>query len=297
MAQYKLVPVDKYSRIKSYKHIHYLGNLSLLDNKSITIVGSRKMSSYGSRVVDYVISSLAGHSLSTVSGFVEGVDLQTLKDSIKHKVPHIICLGYGIEHFLNSQVTSLVKLLGKIEKGESIENFLARKRVLVLSQFEPEQNPTSWTFPKRDALLASLSVCTIVVEAAEKSGTFYTVDQALKEGKVVFTVPGQIFSTLSKGTNNLLLRSPSKGKIVPFTSTSQLMKFLNVSDLGASSSGSQLSLSKEEIKVLDLLNDVDLHIDEISKLSGITTTSLAKILTKLEINVLVGNKGGIYFRR
>lgn len=296
MAQYKLVPLDKYSRIKSYKRIHYLGDLSLLNNKSVTIVGSRKMSSYGSRVIDYITGSLAGNSLCTVSGFVDGVDLQTLKDSIKYKIPHIICLGYGIEHFFSTHVTKLLKFLGNKKEGENIEEFLIRKGILILSQFEADQNPTLWTFPKRDALLASLSACTIVVEAAKKSGTTYTVNQALKEGKTVFVVPGQIFSPFSKGTNNLLLKASINEKIILFNSAAQLLDFLNLKS-DVINSTLPLEVSALESAVLDSLNGVDLHIDAISKTLDIPASDLAKTLTKLEIKGLVKSKGGMYFRK
>lgn len=294
--KYNTLDLSKYPKLNRYKSIYYIGDPNLLALTSVTIVGSRKMTTYGSRVIDYVLSGIYPYKLATVSGFVDGVDLQVLKDSIKYHVPHIICLGYGLDKFNKNYLSSLVKLL-KNPSNLSVLDLLIKSRVLILSQFSFDQSATNWTFPKRDELLASLGSCTLVIEAGVKSGTKYTVDRAIKENKKVFSVPGSIFSASSKGTNFLISRSLKDPNILPFNEIKDLITFLNIKAQGMSGSlQTDSPISAFESIVLNLLNGVELHMDDIAKASGISVSKLSTILTQLEIKGLIKKKGGQYFR-
>ena len=75
---------------------------------------------------------------------------------------------------------------------------------LIVSEYAPGVEPAPWRFPARNRIVAGLCAATVVVEARERSGALITADLALEEGREVFTVPGEITSALSAGTNDLL---------------------------------------------------------------------------------------------
>ena len=73
-----------------------------------------------------------------------------------------------------------------------------------MSEYPPGVAPAPWRFPARNRIVAGLSAATVVVEARERSGALITADLALEEGREVLAVPGEITSSLSRGTNALL---------------------------------------------------------------------------------------------
>ncbi len=79
-----------------------------------------------------------------------------------------------------------------------------RETGLVVSEYGPGVEPAPWRFPARNRIVAGLCAVTVVVEARERSGALITADLALEEGREVFAVPGEITSSLSKGSNRLL---------------------------------------------------------------------------------------------
>jgi len=166
--------------------------------KAITIIGSRKSSTYGNKVVKEIIKNLVEDKV-TISGFAKGIDLEVFKKSISNNITTICCLGYGLNYLPNKK-----KLQQLVDKGQ----------VIFISQFKKEQSPTKWTYPKRDLLLADLSNICILIEAEEKSGTKYTINRCIRNKTKVYTVPGSIFSKTSEGTNKLLERETKNIEIL-----------------------------------------------------------------------------------
>jgi len=158
------------------------------------VFGPREMTSL---VKEFLIVLLGGGSLSnykvsTVSGFVEGVDLQVLKKSLHYNVPNIICLAYGLRCFYPSYLKNLINIVEN-PNNLTFKYLLISNKILVLYQFSPDQVAVKWTFSRSEELLSSVGSCTIVVEGDKKSGTLYTVNQALKENKKIFSVSGSLF--------------------------------------------------------------------------------------------------------
>ena len=94
----------------------------------------------------------------------------------------------------------------EIYPKENIE--LARKIIknggCIISEYPPEEKPNKINFPERNRIISGLSKGVVVIEAAEKSGALITADFALEQGREVFAVPGDIYSTTSVGTNKLI---------------------------------------------------------------------------------------------
>lgn len=165
------------------------GEVGLLGLKLVTIVGTRKMSDYGRRVVDELIGSLP-KEVVVVSGLALGVDGAVHRACLKYGIPTVAVVGGGIDVGYPSAHKELYKEIS--EEG------------LILSEFPPRRNLGKAMFPIRNRIMAGLSSVTIVIESAKRGGSFITALQALEYNRVVGAVPGGIFSETSQGTNTLL---------------------------------------------------------------------------------------------
>jgi|GEM_PF-5878065 len=284
---FDLLSTSPYPFLQSYKQLWCGGNKELLNKICITIVGSRKISSYGKQTILQFCKSATNYNIATVSGYVDGVDFEVFKNSLLNKIPTIICLGYGVNYFEEQ------KFLNYYNKYSTKTDF---SDVLVVSQFEKSQNATRWTFPKRDGLLASIGKTALVVEAGEKSGTFYTVKQAIKEQKKVFAVPGSIFSSQSKGTNNLIKKGFYKTKAQIYTEPDDVFLYLKLNCKNGDKKSDGVVFTPTEGLVLKALTGNSHHFDDIVSQTKISPEKLSAILTKLELKEAIKFDGKGYFR-
>ena len=173
------------------KELYYVGDINLLNNNSIAIIGCRSASLYGLKVAKLFANGLSKNGFTIVSGLAYGIDGEAHKYSLKKKGKTIAVLGSGLDIIYPQVNTELCKEI--IDNGG-----------LVISEFPLGTKPTKENFPKRNRIISALSDGVIVIEAKKKSGTMITVDFALEHGKDVFAVPGNIDSLNSEGTNSLL---------------------------------------------------------------------------------------------
>jgi len=260
--------------------LYIRGDQSILSNKSIAIVGSRKFTAYGQRVAENLTKDLVRAGLTIVSGLALGIDGIAHKAALDADGLTTAVLGTGIddatiyprEHF------NLARQI--IENGG----------VLITEQ--PPKTPSlKQNFPARNRIMAGLALGTLVVEAAESSGSLITAQFALEQNREVFAVPGDIFSPQSTGANSLVKRG---AKLV--ASAADILEEMNISRTQP-----QLSLkifeprTDEEKIIWKILSNEPLHIDKISKLARLDTAAVASILSALEIEGAVKNIGGQNF--
>lgn len=173
------------------KELYYIGNWNPeIFINCVAVVGSRKITGYGERVIERIIPSLVNNKQTVVSGFMYGVDQYAHQTCIENGGKTIAVLGWGID----------TKLTG-------IDLHLAEKIItsggLLLSEWKT-QKASHWTFPARNRIVAALCKEVIVVEAAEKSGSLITATLASRLKRKLWAVPGPITSRTSKGTNQLI---------------------------------------------------------------------------------------------
>lgn len=173
------------------KHLYVSGKWSprIFEN-CVAVVGSRKMTDYGQRVVEKVVLNLISQGQTVVSGFMYGIDQYAHRVCVENGGLTIAVLGWGIDTRLTGDD---LKLAGKIISSGG----------LILSEWE-EQKPSHWTFPARNRIVAALCKEVIVAEAAGSSGSLITARLALKLKRELWAVPGPITSRTSVGTNNLI---------------------------------------------------------------------------------------------
>ena len=175
------------------KTLHFRGvDPHKINKKSIAIVGSRRMTRYGKEVVDRFVSEFVANGVTTISGFMYGVDTEVHQKTIDYGGKTIAVFGCGLNVIYPPENKKLYDQI--IESGGS-----------VVSEYEDDAKPHLWKFPQRNKIVASLaSLGVLVIEAGEKSGSLITAGLAKKMGKKVYAVPGAITSSVSVGTNNLI---------------------------------------------------------------------------------------------
>lgn len=167
-----------------------LGDPALLGRPATAIVGSRDHSEYGRAVAGRVAEAAAGAGITVVSGMARGLDAVAHAAALEAGGPTIGVLGNG---------------LGVIYPAANRELYeRVAERGLLLTEFPPGDRPMAHSFPRRNRIISGLARVTVVVEAAEGSGTLITVGAALAQGRDVMAVPGPITSPTSVGTNRLI---------------------------------------------------------------------------------------------
>lgn len=166
------------------------GNINLEGRKIISIVGTRKITSYGAAFCEKFIEDIAPLNPIIVSGFAYGVDICIQKAAVKHGLQTIGCLAHGL-----NQIYPKVhaKYTPDIEKNGGF-----------LTDFWSNSSPERENFLKRNRIVAGMSEATVVVESAEKGGSLVTADIANSYSRDVFAVPGRAGDKYSLGCNNLI---------------------------------------------------------------------------------------------
>ena len=168
--------------------LFYKGELRAKD-KRIAVVGSRNITAYGEIVATNIGRDLARDGITVVSGGAYGVDCYSHRGALEYGRTELV-LGCGIDLYYPSAHRKLIDQVAEVGA--------------VVSEYPPGVRATNYTFPARNRIISGMSLGTVVVEAARKSGSLITAKYAKKQGRDLFAVPGDIFSEMSVGTNNLI---------------------------------------------------------------------------------------------
>ena len=166
------------------------GNIDLRDQKIISVVGTRNMTSYGRSFCEKFIEEIAVLNPVIVSGFAYGVDICIQREAANHGLQTIGCLAHGLNQIYPRSHGVYVSQIR--EKGGFLTEFWSTSR--------PERE----NFLRRNRVIAGMSQATIVVESGEKGGSLVTADLAAGYQRDVFAVPGRTDAPYSLGCNNLI---------------------------------------------------------------------------------------------
>lgn len=167
------------------------GNVEILNEPSIAIVGCRCSSSYGEKVARDFSYKLSKENINIISGMARGIDTCAHLGCLQAKGKTIAVMGAGLDYIYPTE-------------NKNIYNEIISNGGVVLSEYIIGTKPLPANFPRRNRIISGLSDGVLVIEAKEKSGTLITVDFALEQGKDIYVVPGNINSVNSYGTNNLI---------------------------------------------------------------------------------------------
>lgn len=166
------------------------GDINLLQQKIVTIVGSRMATSYSRSVLTKLVPHLVKKGWVIASGLAKGVDVMAHKAALTSEGKTIAVVGNGLNHFYP---------LSNYHVQEQII-----RRGLILSEYLPDTPPRPFRFPQRNRILAGIAQKVVVTEAQEKSGSLITANLALQENRDIYAVPGPIDNELSAGPNKLI---------------------------------------------------------------------------------------------
>jgi DNA processing protein len=172
--------------------LFYKGSQSLNANRFISIVGTRKATSYGKNFLESFCQELKQYNVVVVSGLAYGIDIHSHRESLKNNMATIGVVAHGLDRIYPYAHKSTAE---KMKENGGL-----------LTEFFCHTNPDRENFPKRNRIIAGMSDATILIEAAEKGGALITGNLAFDYGREVMALPGRSFDNYSKGCNNLIKR-------------------------------------------------------------------------------------------
>jgi DNA processing protein len=162
----------------------------LAEEPAVTVVGTRRASPYGTEVAYALGRGLGASGLSVVSGLALGIDATAHRGCLDGGGPPVAVVAGGPDVVYPRRHRSLHERV--------------REAGIVLAELPPGSAPYRWSFPARNRIMAGLARMTLVVEAADPSGSLITAEFAKDLGRCVAAVPGRVTSSTARGTNNLL---------------------------------------------------------------------------------------------
>ena len=255
--------------------IYIKGKLPKEDFNFVSIVGSRKVTNYGSLICEDISSKIARKGVVVVSGMAYGIDSIAHRSCLENGGKTIAVLGCGVDVCYPRSNESLYRKI--LENG------------CVISEFPIGQRPERHLFPIRNRIIAGLSKVIVVIEAGKKSGTLITAKKAIEYDKVVMAVPGNLTSKNSEGCN-LLIKNGSKCltcvedvfEELDFKESSQLKNYEK----------EIIPLAEKEKIVYSCISYEPISFDEIALKLDISVREVMSIITFLELKQLIKKVSG-----
>lgn len=252
--------------------LYYIGDISLLNTTCVAIVGTRSCSRYGKDMAERFATDFSNNNITVVSGLATGIDMYAHLATLNAGGKTIAVLGSG---------------LNKVGPVSNINLF---KRIavegLALSEYPPNVEGTTYTFPERNRIVSGLSDAVVVVEAAFKSGALITAQCCLDQNRELCIVPANVGSPKSMGTNDLLRKGighfvtcgEDVCNIISYDYNKGIKKYIAI----------QLDIFQQ--KIYNKLSEGDESFDNLVLELGMSAQELSCNLSKLEINGIIRKK-------
>lgn len=253
------------------------GQLSCLQQPKLAIVGSRNPTITGSENARMFAKSIAAYNVTIVSGLALGIDAQAHLGCLEAGGQTIAVLGTGVDRIYPHRN---VKIAHKI-----IQNGL------LVSEFPLKSPPIAGHFPRRNRIISGLSLCTLVVESAIKSGSLITARMALEQNRDVLAIPGSIHNPLARGCHYLLQQG---AKLV--TSVADVLEELMIDSIEQTTGNAMLPLASGNKNLVKFIGFEITTVDQIILRSGCSVEQVTRELAELELNGAVVSVPGGYMR-
>lgn len=274
---------DKYpDRLKNITKpplmLYYKGDVKILSNKSISVVGTRSCSRVSYKNTFDICKELSNNGITIVSGIANGIDSAALNGALSGKTPCISVLGNGINIKYPAE---------NVELYNTISN-----SGLLLSEYSPTTPPYASNFPNRNRIISGLSPGIFIPHAPLKSGASITLNHALDENKDVFAMPGNINEEGSSLPNLLI----SEGAIT-VTSARDIMDFYGWDMFKTIPKEKNITCKLDfcEQQLYTLLKQGELSIDDLARLTDTSVSKVSLTLINMEMNgIIVRLPGNIF---
>ncbi|WP_052215615.1 DNA-processing protein DprA [Sphingomonas sp. ERG5] len=246
------------------------GDMALLGRTAVAMVGARNASAAACRFARQLAYQLADEGVAVVSGLARGIDTAVHVGALEGGTIAVIAGGIDIAY---------------PPENAALQERIAREGLLIAEQ-PPGTEPRARHFPYRNRIISGLSVGTVVVEAAPKSGSLITARLAGEQGREVMAVPGSPLDPRAQGCNGLI-----RDGAILVQSAADVLETIRPIDArmvrapGASFTGPppQDASDTERRDLLSLLGPVPVAIDELIRQSGFAPAVVQMVLLELEL--------------
>lgn len=257
------------------------GDLRPEDQQAVAMVGTRRVSGYGKEMARQLAVGLAAQGITIISGLAHGIDTIAHQTALEQGGRTIAVLGCGIDIIYPPENRELAQQI--IQQGA------------ILSEFPPQTKPERGNFPFRNRVISGLSLGVVVVEAPEKSGALGTAHAAGEQGRDVFAVPGNANSPNSRGCN-LLIQDGAKLVL----ESQDVLKELQLAHRTMQTRQAvQRAVPNNplEQQLWDLLEIEALHVDDLTRQSGLPIHEINAVITLMELKGLVYQVAPMTYQR
>jgi DNA processing protein len=252
------------------------------DESAVAVVGARRASEYGRRVAEELGQGLAQAGLTVVSGLAAGIDAAAHRGALEAGGRTVAVLGTGIDRVYPSWHADLAAQI--VARGA------------LLTEFACGTPPLAFHFPRRNRVISGLTLGTVVVEAAEQSGSLITARYAIEQNRAVLAVPGPVGRAAHRGPHRLIQEG---AKLV--TGVEDVLEELAPTLIGRLGQRRRASaaagLTEAERRILAAVGPEGLHVDEVIRQATVPAGCALETLLALELRGLVDQLPGKRFRR
>lgn len=251
--------------------IYVVGNIELLNNKSIAIVGSRISTTYGEYYAAKFAKEISEKGITIISGLAKGIDGIAHQNSKQEKGKTIAVLGCGFNHVYPKE-------------NEELFNEIIEDGGCIVSQYSPDTDINLKEVPFRNRIISALSEGVLIVEARHRSGSGVTAKYAFEQNKKVFCLPNQIGVTTGVGTNNLI----KKGAIL-VTNPNEILTQIgeNVEKDTEENEKTEFKIPNEYKEIYEKLEEGKIGINELARSLNQTIVQINQKLTLMELEGLI----------
>jgi DNA processing protein len=245
--------------------------------KHLAVVGSRRATRYGKRVVEDLVEPVARTGVVIVSGLAYGIDADAHDAALRADGTTVAVLGSGVDH--ESIYPS---------RNRALASRILAQGGALLSEFPLHTPPLKQHFPFRNRIIAGLCHGTLVIEATRHSGSLITARAAMDQNRDVFAVPGPITSTFSDGPNQLI-----KDGATPVTRPEDIF---GIEPMPQPQQTYEPSNEQESL-IWSRLSRMPVHVDELIRSTPLATSTLMSTLTLMELKGAIRHEGGQFYTR
>jgi DNA processing protein len=262
------------------------GDVSLLSEPQLAMVGSRNPSASGRQTATDFARHLAAAGLTVTSGLALGIDTASHQGALDIGAPTIAVMGTGLDRVYPASNRDLARQIAV--------------RGALVSEYPTGTPPLAENFPRRNRIISGLSLGTLVVEAAIRSGSLISARLANEQGREVFAIPGSIHNPLARGCHHLIRQGAKLvetardiiDELGPLAGSCQ-----PVSNSAETPGAEPGQLAGEYLQLLDNMGFDPAPIDRLVTSSGLTPAEVSSMLLQLEMDGYVASDhGGIYNR-
>ena len=265
--------------------LYVRGDPLILSHLQLAMVGSRNPSAGGKQIAHNFAESLSQNGFTITSGLALGIDAASHQGALDAGGHTIAVAGTGLDRIYPARHRELGHNI--LEKGA------------IVSEFAPGTPPIASNFPRRNRIISGLSVGTVVVEAALKSGSLITARLAAEQGREVFAIPGSIHNPLSQGGHSLIQQGAKLTNHVSdiFEELTHLITPHSTQPPDhPNSSTTSIPTTESDHPLLENIGFEPTSIDALVDRSGLTPEAVSSMLLTLELQGIVASSGGLFCR-